>query len=223
MKEIWKNIFNLSFIFFINLFIFYIFKIILALSFIDFFIIYIFFFSKKIRLKLFLWWIFWWILLIFYTYFFQQDFFERTILRWGSTAMHFEKTLDWIYQVKENSLWLWIWQAWPVSMRFSEDWKWNIAENWFVQMFQEFWVLWWIIYLLFIWSFLIFLIKNFWDSRLRENDSVGQNFALFWGFLWLSGILFAGFFLHSFEDIWVSLILFLFLWVWLFDINKKNI
>ena len=171
-------------------------------------------FPKKYRSKIFFWWIFWWIILIFYTYFFQQDFFERTVLRWWSTAMHFERTINWIQEVKENPMWLWLWMAWPVTMRF--DWEAKIAENWFVQMFQEFWILWWVFYLFFIWSFLKFLITSF----VKNNF---QNFVLFWGFLGLSGILFAGLFLHSFEDIWVSLLLFLFLGVWLFDINKKNL
>lgn len=177
------------------------------------FSLFIFFsFPQKYRWKIFFWWIISWILLILYTYFFQSDFFERTILRWGSTSMHIEKTLEWIEIVKENPLWLWIWMAWPVTMKF--PWEDRIAENWFIQMFQEFWVLWWIIYLLFIWSFLFFLIRNF----IKNNF---ENFALFWGFLWLSGILFAGLFLHSFEDVWVSILLFLFLGIW-FVFNLKN-
>lgn len=176
------------------------------------FSLFIFFsFPQKYRLKIFFWWIILSILLGFYTYFFQSDFFERTILRWGSTSMHIEKTLKWIETVKENPLWLWLWMAWPVTMRFS--WENRIAENWFVQMFEEFWILWWIVYLLFIWSFLVFLIWKFLESNF-------ENFALFWGFLWLSWILFAGLFLHSFEDIWVSFLLFLFLWLWFIFFKK---
>jgi len=181
------------------------------------FSLFIFFsFPEKYRWKIFFWWLISWILLILYTYFFQSDFFERTILRWGSTSMHIEKTLEWIEIIKENPMWLWLWMAWPVTMRFSELWEEKIAENWFVQMFQEFWVLWWIIYLLFIWSFLVFLIKNF----LKNNFENFSWFLLFWGFLWLSWILFAGLFLHSFEDIWVSLLLFMLIWIWF--ISWKN-
>jgi len=169
-------------------------------------------FPKKYRLKIFFWWIILSILLGFYTYFFQSDFFERTILRWGSTSMHIEKTLKWIEIVKENPLWLWLWMAWPVTMRFS--WEDKIAENWFVQMFQEFWILWWIVYFLMIWSLIFILIRKFLENNFK-------NFAIFWGFLGLSGILFAGLFLHSFEDIWVSFLLFLFIWIW-FVFSWKN-
>ena len=177
-------------------------------TFLIFWLFTFFSFPQKYRLKLFFWWLISVILLGLHTYFFQYDFFNRVVLRWGSTSMHLEKTLKWIEEVKQNPFWLWIWKAWPVTMRFSKKWEEKIAENWFVQMFQEFWILWWIIYLLFILSFLRFLIKNF------------NNFLIFWWFLWLSWILTAWMFLHSFEDIWVSLLLFLFLWIW-FNYLKK--
>lgn len=163
-------------------------------------------FPQKYHLKIFFWWIFLLVLTIFYTYFFQQDFFERTILRWGSTAMHFERSLEWIGQVVEKPLGYWLWFAWPVSMKFPENWV-KIAENWFIQMFQEFWILWWIFYLFLFFNFLVFLIRKFLSEKF-------DNFLIFWWFLGLCGVLLAGLFLHSFEDIWVSILLFVILSLW---------
>ena len=137
-------------------------------------------------------------------------FWKRVLVREWSSSVHFQKMEEWILQVLQNPLWLWLWKAWPVTIRFSERNMQNISENWFIQMFQEFWIFWWIIYLLFLVFFLSFLIKNY-----------SKNYLIYWGFLWISWILIAWIFLHSFEDIWVSLLLFLILWIWVKNISQN--
>lgn len=92
----------------------------------------------------------------------------------------------------------------------------RIAENWHIQMFQEFGWLGGILYIL----FLIFLLRNFYseksisslllsnneeiDSCLRGND---RDVYAPLGFLALSGFIVAGMFLHVFEDASSSLTL----------------
>jgi len=159
---------------------------------------------KKLRIYTFIWGLISWIALLFSLYFFANDFWNRVLVREWSSSVHFQKMHEWIVQVVENPVWLWLGMAWPVTIRFSEWDMQNISENWFIQMFQEFWVHWWLVYLIFLVFFIYFLIKNH-----------NKNYLIYWGFLWLSWILIAWIFLHSFEDIWVSLLLFLILWAWI--------
>ena len=135
---------------------------------------------------------------------FWQDFVKRTLIREWSSSVHLEKSISAIKQIKDNPIWLWLWKAGPVTIRFSEWNKQNLAENWFLQMFQEFWILWGAIYLAFIISLLSLLIKKH-----------KENFLIFGGFLGLLWLLIAWLFLHSFEDMPTSLILFLFLGLWM--------
>ena len=165
---------------------------------------------KKYRFYTFILGLFSWIIVLFSIYFFANDFWKRVLVREWSSSVHFQKMEEWILQVLQNPLWLWLWKAWPVTIRFSERNMQNISENWFIQMFQEFWIFWWIIYLLFLVFFLSFLIKNY-----------SKNYLIYWGFLWISWILIAWIFLHSFEDIWVSLLLFLILWIWVKNISQN--
>lgn len=171
----------------------------------------LFSFEKKFRLKIFVSGFLLWIISLFSIYFFASDFWNRVLVREWSTSVHFDKMAEWISQVLENPLWLWLWMAWPVTIRFSDWNEQNISENWFIQMFQEFWVHWWVVYLILLLFLILFLIKN-----------IDKNIFVYWWFLWLSWILIAWIFLHSFEDIWTSLVLFSILWFWVWQISGKS-
>ena len=45
--------------------------------------------------------------------------------------------------------WTWPWTSWPASIRFSEWDKENVPENWHIQIFQEYWWIGGIFYILF--------------------------------------------------------------------------
>ena len=73
-----------------------------------------------------------------------------------------------------------------------------IAENWHVQMFQEFGIIGGIVYLILMFQFLFYLYTKSKKSIYGEG-----------AFLALGGLVVAGMFLHSFEDASTSLSLFL--------------
>ena len=158
---------------------------------------------KRARTRTLLLWIISTFLLTILIYNYKWDFIKRTLIRQWSSSVHFEKWLTAIKQVYHNPLWLWLWMAGPTTIRFSKWDEQNIAENWFIQMFQEFWIHWALAYISFMISFLIFLYKN-----------IEKNFLLKWSLISMIWILVAWLFLHSFEDMPTSLILFCFLWLW---------
>lgn len=131
-------------------------------------------------------------------YVFWKDFVKRTIIREWSSSMHMQKSIEWIKQVISHPLWVGIGNAGPVTIRFSEWDKQNIAECWFIQMFQEFGIHGGLVYLTLMISFLTELYRK------RK-----EHFMILGGFLGLTWLLTGGLFLHSFEDMSVSLLLFL--------------
>ena len=163
---------------------------------------------KHMRVKILFIWLISTFLLSIVVYNINWDFLNRTLIRKWSSTVHFEKSLNAAKQVYSNPLWLWLWMAGPVTIRFSPWDKQNIAENWFIQMFQEFWIHWGLVYISFLISLLIFLYK--------KKD---QNFLIKWSLISLIWLLIAWMFLHSFEDMPTSLILFCFLWLWFKDIR----
>ena len=85
----------------------------------------------------------------------------------------------------------------------------TVAENWHIQMFQEYGIIGGVLYLMFIYLFLQYLYFN------RKNDIFSSA-----GFYALIGFLFAGLFLHVFEN--SQSVLTLFLLLGLIETKKKT-
>ena len=182
-------------------------------------------------------WIFWWIWLVFLlnikTIFkkykkyltiilvwlitFSSIFylvFERKInqiiFRTSSTTGHFERMEAWINKFKEKPLWHWLASSWPAYRsvypdKISKKEEINfIPESWFIQQLVEGGI---IYFLLFI-SILLVILFNLYKI----------NIALFW---WFVAILIMNIFLHIFEATYLSILLFIILWLTIPSNAKK--
>lgn len=148
-------------------------------------------------------------LLIFISFFvvFERHIYN-IIMRPASTSGHLERMSIWINLFLDKPLWYWLATSWPAYRQvFKEkitkaEEKNFIPESWFIQQLVE----WWIIYFsLFCSIMFIILIKTYKKSKYF--------FATF------LAILIMNLFLHIFEATYLSILLFIFLWVL---INKKS-
>ena len=108
----------------------------------------------------------------------------------------------WINRFKTAPLWQWLATAWPAyrgiykNKTTRQDEEYFIPESWFIQQLIE----WWIIYfLLFISIFINILINLYKKSK-----------SVFWI---LCAVLIMNIFLHIFESTYLSILLFIFIWL----------
>lgn len=132
---------------------------------------------------------------------------ENIFLRTSSTTGHFDRMEIWINRFKNKPFWAGLAEAWPAYRNIYTN-KQNknaeqyyIPESWFIQQLIE----WWIIYFT-----LFILILSFLLSKIYKNSKTL--------FAWVIAILVMNIFLHIFEATYLSILLFIF--VWLFY-NKK--
>lgn len=159
-------------------------------------------YKKELLSLIIVWFIFTWIFWIIY-----REKISNVILRTSSTTWHFDRMAIWINRFLEKPLWSWLAESWPAyrnvypDKNTRKDEEYYIPESWFVQQLTE----WWIIYfLLFLSIFWIILSKLFKKSKLI--------FSL------LLAILVMNIFLHIFEATYLSILLFIF--IWLFSAKK---
>jgi len=138
-----------------------------------------------------------------------QDKLHNIFLRDWSTKGHFHRMEIGINRFKNHIYWEWLWTSWPAFRKLytkneisKQVEAYYIPESWFIQQLIE----WWIIYFsLFISILIIILLQTYKKSK-----------PLFWTFL---AILIMNIFLHSFESMYNSILLFIFLWILL---HKKD-
>lgn len=154
-------------------------------------------YKKQLILVIIFWIIFTWFFWVIY-----KEKISNIVLRKSSTTGHFDRMQIWINRFLEKPFWSWLAESWPAyrniypDKQTKDDELYYIPESWFVQQLTE----WWIIYfILFISIFWIILKKLFFKSKTI--------FAL------LLAILIMNVFLHIFEATYLSILLFIFIWL----------
>lgn len=148
----------------------------------------------------------WWVFYIRYSWHMQD-----IILRSWSSKWHSERMIIWFNQFKSNPLGSWLASSGP-GYRFTHDItntdeKYFIPESWYIQQLVE----WWII------GFILFMAIILTIAYMIYPISI-------WLFFSFMAILAMNVFLHTFEASYISIILFLFLGLFLRkkDIIKSN-
>ncbi|EKE25998.1 MAG: hypothetical protein ACD_4C00480G0006 [uncultured bacterium (gcode 4)] len=153
----------------------------------------------------------WW---IFYLKYWNS--FWNIVLRAWSSKWHYERMIIWFDQFRANPLWRWLASSWP-AYRSTHNAVWVdeknfIPESWFIQQLVEWWIIGFILFTLLM--YLIFV------------NLYSVSFPLSWIFAW---VLVMNVFLHTFEAVYISLILFVFIWMFLNSskpdfifLSKKN-
>lgn len=148
--------------------------------------------------------ILWIIIFISWFWFFFHDQLENIILRNSSTTGHFDRMSIWIDRFKENIFGQWLAEAGPWYRYIypdkisKKDEEFFIPESWFIQLLIE----WWIIY---FWLFIIILSIIL--KRLYKNSKI--IFGIF------TSILVMNIFLHIFEATYLSVLLSIFIWLFI--------
>jgi hypothetical protein len=131
-----------------------------------------------------------------------NDKLENIILRNSSTTWHFDRMEIWINRFLTKPMWSWLAEAWPAfrniypNKQTKQAEQYYIPESWFIQQLIE----WGYIYFsLFILILIITLLKLY-----NKSKSI---------FAWLLAIIIMNIFLHIFEATYLSILLFLFIWI----------
>ena len=142
-----------------------------------------------------------WLLFIF------SEKVENIFLRTSSTTGHFDRMEIWINRFLNQPMWSWLAEAWPAyrsiytEKQTKEAEQYYIPESWFIQQLIE----WGYIYFtLFVLIFITILSRLYISSKSL--------------FAWLIAILVMNVFLHIFEATYLSILLFIFIWLL---VNKK--
>ena len=151
-------------------------------------------------------WIIIFIMALGYTF---QDKIHNVFIRDGSTSWHFSRMMIWIDRFVEKPLWQWLSSSGPAYRYFVKETSlktdnFYIPESWFIQILVEWWIIYFILYLLIILAILQNLYKN----------------KYYYIFATYIAILTMSFFLHIFEYTYLTILLYMILW--LFYTNKKN-
>lgn len=156
---------------------------------------------KKYK-KEFLSWLAIFTILIWSLLFIYSEKVENIFLRTSSTTWHFDRMEIWIDRFISKPMWAWLAEAGPAyrsiypEKQNKQNEQWYIPESWFIQQLIE----WGYIYfILFILIFLTILFRLYNTSKPL--------------FAWLIAILIMNIFLHIFEATYLSVLLFIFVWL----------
>jgi hypothetical protein len=153
------------------------------------------------------------ILLILFTGLFHifRDKVDNVFLREGSTKWHFDRMNVWIDRFLEYPFGQWLATAWPAYRKIytnkvsKEEEFFYIPESWFIQQLIE----WGFIYFsLFLSICLIILFQMYKKSE-----------PIFWLIIWVWVM---NIFLHTFEATYLSILMFIFIWL-ILKVNTKKI
>lgn len=154
--------------------------------------------------KTFIWVAVWWWIFLLWLWILFQDQLTNIVFRKASTSGHFDRMAMWIERFKEKPFWAWLAESGPwyryiyPDKQTKQDELKYIPESWFIQVLIE----WWIIYLLTFISILFIAL-----TKLYKNALI-----LFWV---LVAVIVMNVFLHIFEVTYISILTFLFIWLFL--------
>lgn len=142
-------------------------------------------------------------LIIFWSiWFIYKDKIENIFLRTSSTTGHFDRMAIWIDRFIEKPMWSWLAESGPAyrsiypEKQTKQDEQYYIPESWFIQQLTE----WWIVYFLLFILILSLIVINLY----KKSKPL---------FAWLIAIIVMNIFLHIFEATYLSILLFLFIWL----------
>lgn len=127
---------------------------------------------------------------------------DQIIHRQFSNTGHLVNIKVALEKIKEHP-WFWEWPgtAWPASHHLGEGKEYN-PENQFLQIWIEYWIFWFlawmIIYLWFLWIGWIALRRSFLEKETKQQKYLG--YVLFGLSFWMFGLWICGLVLHSFVD-----------------------
>jgi hypothetical protein len=155
-------------------------------------------------------WTIWVFIILSWTLLFlYSDKVENIFLRTSSTTWHFDRMEIWFKRFLSKPMWAWLAEAGPAYRNIYPDKQtkaaeqYYIPESWFIQQLIEWWYIYFGLFIAILTSILIRLYKN--SKPL---------------FVWFIAILVMNVFLHIFEATYLSVLLFIF--VWLFYSNLSN-
>ena len=160
--------------------------------------------------KYFLPWIIVFIIWIISLYLIFSSNIKNIIFRSSSTTSHFDRMKIWIDRFIKKPFWSWLAESGPAYRSIYKDRqtkkyeKYYIPESWFIQQLVEWWI---IAFILFVMIFVIIL------SRIYNHSK-----SLF---IWFFAICIMNIFLHVFEFTYISILLFIFIWL-IFNKIEKN-
>lgn len=135
---------------------------------------------------------------------------QNIFLRTSSTTGHFDRMEIWIDRFLVKPFWSWLAESGPAfrniytDQQTKEAEQFYIPESWFIQQLVE----WGFIYFsLFILIFIIILIDQYKNSKPL--------------FVWIVAVLVMNVFLHIFEATYLSILLFIFIWLFYGKNSKK--
>lgn len=142
-------------------------------------------------------------------YFKYSTNFSNIVLRAGSSKWHSERMIIWFNQFLAKPFWAWLASSWP-AYRLAHDTKWIdekyfIPESWYVQQLVEGWFIGFILFI----SVIILIFYRLYSTSLFLSGT-------------FVAVLIMNSLLHTFEAVYVSLILFMFLWIFLKSWGAKN-
>ncbi len=124
------------------------------------------------------------------------------VWRASSTKWHFERMIIWFNQFTQKPLGRWLASSWP-AYRFAHNTKWVdeknfIPESWYIQQLVEWWIIWFCLFMA--------IIVIIWLSIYKLSIAM---FFSFWAILAMNVLL------HTFEASYISMLLFMILWLFL--------
>jgi hypothetical protein len=134
--------------------------------------------------------------------FLYSDKVENIFIRTSSTTWHFDRMEIWLNRFLSEPMWAWLAESGPAYRNIYTDKQtkaaeqYYIPESWFIQQLIE----WWYIYF----SLFILILLNILFNIYKKSKSI---------FLWLIAILIMNIFLHIFEATYLSVLLFIFIWI----------
>jgi hypothetical protein len=152
--------------------------------------------------KQFLSWIALFFILTWTLVFLYSDKVENIFIRTSSTTWHFDRMEIWLNRFLSEPMWAWLAESGPAYRNIYTDKQtkaaeqYYIPESWFIQQLIE----WWYIYF----SLFILILLNILFNIYKKSKSI---------FLWLIAILIMNIFLHIFEATYLSVLLFIFIWI----------
>lgn len=130
---------------------------------------------------------------------------KNIILRESSTEWHFSRMKIWIERFTEKPFWAWLAESWPAFRNIypeKQNLEWEhyyIPESWFIQILVEWWIIYFLLFLSILWVISFKLYK--------------KSIIILWVFI---AIIVMNIFLHIFEATYLSILLFILIWLILY-------
>lgn len=127
---------------------------------------------------------------------------KNIVLRESSTEWHFSRMIIWIERFIQKPFWAWLAESWPAFRSIYPDKQtlefeqYYIPESWFIQVLVEGWIIYFLLFLTILWII--------WAKLYKKSIFMFVNFF---------AILVMNVFLHIFEATYLSILLFILIWL----------